>query len=223
MRTRVVAKPAMSAKCVGTKAVVNLLGVLSALLFSPNPAVAQKYEIAFSLGAMTAGDRDFKLPGPGAVRIGTGLTYQANYAQWLVNAKAAALYFEVPLAATPNTKIKSSSLFSPRDYASLFITPGLKLKLLPAGPYSPYMFAGIGYARFSESDARVDGRPNTSRGTNRVAFDFGGGLDVKIFPYLSVRGELRDYVSGNPRFNVDVLGNRQHNVLLSGGLVLRFR
>lgn len=199
------------------------LGIFSALFLAARPAVAQKYEVAFSLGAMARGDRNFSLPTPGSLKIGTGLTYQGNYAQRLVNARLAALYLEVPLAATPNTKIKSSNVFSPRDYASLFITPGLKLKLLPGAPYSPYMFAGVGYARFSESDARIGGAPNTTRGTNRAAFDFGGGVDVKVFPYLSLRGEVRDFVSGNPQFNLNVLGNRQHNVLLSGGVVLRLR
>ena len=197
--------------------------VLAFLILGADAALAQKYEVAVSLGGMTTPDRDFRLPGPGSLRIGAGLTYQGNYAQRLVNARLAALYLEVPLAATPSTKIKSSNVLSPRDYASLFITPGLKLKLLPGAPYSPYMFAGLGYARFSESDARIGGAANTTRGTNRAAFDFGGGVDVKVLPYLSLRGEVRDFVSGNPQFNLDVIGNRQHNVLLSGGVVLRFR
>lgn len=160
---------------------------------------------------------------PGRLRTGTGLTYQVSYSQRFLNARLAALYYEFPFTGTPRTEIETSNALSPRSYSSFFITPGIKLKLLPGLRYSPFVAAGIGYARFNESETRIDNQPNTGdRGTNRAAYTIGGGLDVKVFPFLSLRGEVRDFYSGTPRFNTDILDDRQHNFLVSTGLVIRF-
>jgi opacity protein-like surface antigen len=207
-----------------TKYFLMSLGLLVALGANNRSASAQKYELGLLIGGMTTGNKEFALPTPGTLEIGNGLTYHANYAQRLGNARLAALYFEVDAAGTPSVDVKSSNLLSPRNYSSFFLTPGLKVKFLAAAPYSPYVFAGVGYARFTESETRLDGGPNTGkRGTNHVGFDFGGGIDVRIFPFISLRGEIRDYVTGTPHFNVDILQDRQHNVLISGGVVFRFR
>jgi hypothetical protein len=56
---------------------------------------------------------------------------------------------------------------------------------------------------------------------------FGGGIDVRAplklpFP-LSLRSEVRDYYTlETPNFGVPVQGSGQHNVVLSGGFVVRF-
>jgi opacity protein-like surface antigen len=127
------------------------------------------------------------------------------------------------LTGTPDTDIDTSNALSPRSYSSFFITPGIKLKLLPGLRYSPFLAAGVGYARFNESDTLINNQPNIGdRGTNRAAYTIGGGLDVKVFPYLSLRGEVRDFYTGTPRFNADILDDRQHNFMVSTGLVLRF-
>jgi hypothetical protein len=47
-------------------------------------------------------------------------------------------------------------------------------------------------------------------------------VDLRVIRYLSLRGEVRDFVTGNPNFNAPFLTNRQHNVLTSGGIVLHF-
>ena len=99
----------------------------------------------------------------------------------------------------------------------------MRFKFRPNSRVSPYLAVGGGYGRFEESDFRLDNQPNTSRrGTNRGVFDFGGGVDVKVGRFLSLRGEVRDFVSGTPSFNAAVSGSRQHNILSAGGIVLRF-
>ncbi|HWP44197.1 MAG TPA: hypothetical protein VNO14_13220 [Blastocatellia bacterium] len=197
--------------------------VLALIFLNAGAALAQKHEISFTAGALKTGDHNFIFPTSGRLRTGTGFTYQLSYAQRFFDGRLAALYFEFPFTATPDTDIDTSNALSPRSYSSLFITPGIKLKLLPGLKYSPYLAAGVGYARFDESDTRVDNQPNTGdRGTNRAAYTIGGGLDVKVFPFLSLRGEVRDFYSGTPRFNADILDDRQHNFLVSTGLVLRF-
>ena len=201
---------------------LRLLAALVLTIFGASTASAQKNEIGLLIGGMSPLDRDAKAPGLGKVAIGTGLAYQINFAHRLVNAKVAALYFEIPITGTPGTDINSSNVLSPRSYSSLFITPGLKLKVLPIAGVSPYLAAGIGFARLSASRSRQDGQPNTADGgTTTGVFDFGGGLDMKVAPFISVRGEIRDFISGSPEFNLSVSG-KQHSVMFAAGVVLRF-
>lgn len=199
-----------------------LLSLASILLFAIS-ASAQKYEVSVSVGGMGTGERDIVLPVPGIIDVNNGLAYQVNFTQRFFNAQLASLHFEFPITVTPRREIDSSNVLSPRSYSTLFITPGIKLKLLPGAGISPYAVAGVGYARFNSSDFLVNDQPNPGdRSVNRAVFDFGGGLDFKVLPYISVRGEVRDFVSGNPRLNSEFIANRQHNLLISGGIVLRF-
>jgi hypothetical protein len=182
-----------------------------------------KNEVGLLLGALATGSRQIQVPTPSRANIDAGLTYQANYARRLVDAKVASLHVEVLFAATPLQKVRSSNTLIPRDYASLFLTPGVKVKFLPGWRFSPYVAAGGGYARFAESEFRTNDQPNTApRGTNTGVFNYGGGVDVRVFRYLGLRGEVRDFVSGNPSFSAPFLNNRQHNVLTSGGIVIHF-
>ena len=202
---------------------INLSAILFVILLSANVTLAQKHEIAVTSGALRTGDHDIILPRPGFLRTGTGLTFEVSYAQRFFDGRVAALYFEIPFVVTPRTEIDSSNALSPRSYSTIFITPGIKLKLLPGLKYSPYAVAGVGYARFNESETSVDDLPNTGdRGTSRAAVNIGGGIDVRVFPYVSLRGEVRDFYSGKPQFNAELLGDRQHNFMVSAGIVFRF-
>jgi hypothetical protein len=197
-------------------AAVVLLGCFSAASVS-----AQRHELAGSLGGMITTDRTIEFPA-GSVNIKGSLTYLFNYSTRVADFKVASVYLEFPLAATPSTDLSSDNFLLPRNYSSLFFTPGLKLKLLPGAQASPYLMLGGGFGRFTSSDSLLNGQPNTGdKSTNHAVVDYGGGVDIKVLPYLSVRGEIRDFVSGDPNFNFPVTG-KQHNVLTSGGLVLRF-
>lgn len=205
---------------------MKTLTIIFFLLACASFSLAQsepKNEVGLLLGALSTGSREIQLPTRSRADIGTGLTYQANYARRIVDAKVASLHVEVLFAATPLVEVTSTNTLIPRDYASLFLTPGLKLKFLPGARLSPYVAAGGGYARFAESEFRTNDQPNTGqRGTNRGVFNYGGGVDLRVIRFLSLRGEVRDFVTGNPNFNAPFLSNRQHNVLTSGGIVLHF-
>ena len=202
------------------KLTVVAIGLLAALLLTADSARAQKAELGLSIGALKSGDLNTSL---GSIKAGTSFAYEVNFAARLYNVHLAALYVEVPFAGTPKTGLTSSNPLSPSDYSSFFLTPGLKLKVLPGAPVSPYAFAGAGYARFHEGSTLANGSPNTSAsGTGRGAFDFGGGVDWKVFPFVSLRGEVRDFYSGTPKFNINLLTDKQQNVLVSAGVVLRF-
>ena len=202
---------------------LRMMLILAVVLLTGQPAFAQRHEIAFTSGGLKIGDRGFDLPQPGFLKFGTGFTYEISYAGRLLDARVAALYFELPLAGTPRTKVKTTNVLSPNSYSSIFFTPGLKLKLLPGRKYSPFASLGFGMARFNESDETIDNQPNPNGGsTTNGVFAFGFGLDVRVVSILSIRGEVRDFYADLPPLNVRALSERQHNALISAGVVLRF-
>ena len=197
--------------------------ILTAILLIGQSAFAQKHEIAFTSGGLKIGERGFDLPQPGFLRFSTGFTYEINYSERLLNAHLAALYFEIPLAGTPRTTVKTTNALSPNSYSSIFFTPGIKLKLLPGAKYSPFATMGVGLAHFKESETTISNQPNPNRSSgNNAVFAFGFGLDVRVISRLSIRGEVRDFYADLPPLNVRALSDRQHNALISAGIVLRF-
>jgi opacity protein-like surface antigen len=202
---------------------MRLFFVFIMTLLGAQSTFAQKHEAAFTGGGLKIGERGFDLPQPGFLRFSTGFTYELGYAQRLIDARIAALYFEVPLAGTPRTTIKTTNAVSPGSYSSIFFTPGLKIKLLPGGKYSPFATIGVGLAHFREGDTTISDQPNLNRNSeNDSVFAFGFGLDVKVLSRLSIRGQVRDFYSELPPLNVAALSDRQHNALISAGIVLRF-
>jgi opacity protein-like surface antigen len=201
----------------------GLSAILLLLLVSAPGVFAQGYELGLLVGRLKTGDRSLNSTAPFTAVFDGALTYQANFAKRMVDGKVASLHCEFLLTGAPKTNIKSSNVFLPRIYSSLFITPGVKVKLLPSGSISPYVASGLGYGRYSASETLANGQPNTGdRGKNSLTFNFGGGLDFNVLGLITLRGEVRDFVTGNPRFNTSFLTNKQHNVFVAGGIVLRF-
>ncbi len=185
----------------------QLLVFLSLLLLMSGAALAQRHELAITAGG--------QFPSNDLFNSGNSFAVGANYAGRIAHVPFVALYFELPVIVGPKSVLHAPSA---SNYSSLFITPGLKLKLAPSFPVSPYFAGGIGYARF-HSDA-TSTTPAQTENTN--VFDFGGGVDFKIFPFVSLRGEVRDFYSGLPPVGTLNLSSRQHNVIPQLGLVLRF-
>ena len=90
-------------------------------------------------------------------------------------------------------------------------------------PVSFFGAVGGGYARYSESKLKTDRSPNPDqRDTNTGAIQFGGGIDVRGFGLLGFRAEIRDIYTGARHFSIATQGSQVHNVVASGGLVVRF-
>src|SRR5439155_1679027 len=64
--------------------------------------------------------------------------------------------------------------------------------------------------------------PNALRYIHRGAFDFGAGLDTKLRRWIGARGEIRDFYTGSPAYNLPGITGGQHNVVASGGFVLKW-
>jgi hypothetical protein len=146
--------------------------------------------------------------------VGTGAVIQGNVGYRILKAPLLALYAELPITGSFAIGRGLPSAFGSGDYNTLFVTPGLRLKLAPISPVSPYFTIGAGWARYQEE--RSGGVSNS---TNVV--QFGGGLDYKIAPFIGLRTEIRDYYTGAPRLDA-TFTDRQHNITFMGGLMLRF-
>jgi hypothetical protein len=75
---------------------------------------------------------------------------------------------------------------------------------------------GVGLARFNR---HLNGGATSASPT--AAFDIGGGLDIKLAPFISLRRELRDFNSGGLGLQTPVAG-RQNNLFATVGLAFRF-
>lgn len=185
-------------------------------------AFAQQHEISVLVGRMKTGDRGLRSLTPVKTAFDGAVTYQINYGQRMVDGKVASFHWELAITGTPNTNVKSTNLFLPKSYSSLFFTPGVKLKIFPGG-ISPYLVAGGGLARYKESSTNISGAANTGDRANTTwVFDYGGGVDFSLIKYLALRGEIRDFITGNPQFSTPFLTDKQHNVFVAGGVVIRW-
>ena len=106
----------------------------------------------------------------------------------------------------------------------MIFTPGLKLKIFPGSGFSPYLVGGVGLGRFSQSGTNINGSPNTGdRSNTSFVFNYGGGVDLNVLGPISVRGEARDFMTGNPSFSTPFLNDRKHNLFVGAGIVVRWK
>ena len=182
------------------------------------PASAQpRADLGLLLGTTTTSDEG------GVLQFERGRTFQATFAWGVWRSDSVRVAVEVPFIATPDFDVATPGRALPKAYASLYLTPGVRLTVLSDKAVSIFGAAGAGYARYSESTLRVDGSPNPSqRDTNTNAFQFGGGVDVRALRWLAFRAEIRDLCTGARAFSIATPSGRVHNVVTSGGLVLRF-
>lgn len=183
-------------------------------------AFAQKNELAFVAGAKIT-------PTVGTVAAGnqtsfsTTFGFEANYAAQLAHVPAVALHLEVPFVGAPTTNLSSTNLLAVKSYNSFFITPALRLKILPGSPVSPWISGGYGLGHFSPGTTTLSGATVSTTSTNTGAAQAGAGLDFHP-PLLPVafRVEVRDFYSGKPNLNAAI--NARNHFFVGGGVVLRF-
>jgi len=190
------------------------------ILCCSRPLLAQQHELGLTLGGLLRESR-----GDAATRLtlGGGIALQANYGYRLLGGEKLAMYGEVHFLANPLRDIASANRRATRDVATLYVTPGVRVKMFPRSRVSPYFALGGGYALYEQSTNLLDGAVNTApRFLNRGALDFGGGVDVRFLHFIALRGEIRDFFTGSPAYNVPSIAGGQHNVTAGGGIVLRF-
>ncbi len=189
-----------------------LLSIVITTLLLVIPALAQKTELAIGVG----GYFPINLTG-----VGNAVAIEGTFSHQLLGVPLAAVYLDVPVVGSLKSTVRTLGLASTASYSALFVAPGLKLKLAPGFFVSPWMAIGGGLAHFGASSglATLSG---TTGSTNTGVFDVGGGMDVKVAPFVSLRGEVRDFYSGGLGLSLASFDQRQHNIVTTAGLVLRF-
>ena len=191
-----------------------------AAVFCAGQEAVPKNELGFTLGGLPSLSRSTSQQ---SLDLGAGTAFGINYGRRFVSSRNVALYGEVEFLASPQRDVSSNIGSATKNFASLYVTPGVRLKFFPTSALSPYAVVGGGYADYEQSTARLDGLPNpASRQLARGAFDFGAGVDVHVWRWVALRGEARDFYTGAPAYNLSSITGGQHNVEISGGFVLRW-
>lgn len=193
-----------------------LVSITGALV---TPSCAQRHEIGLTLGRVLSSEQS--TPG-GFLDLKSGAALQANYGVRIGASGAAALFGEVHFLSSPLRDVASIQSGATRDFATLYIAPGVRVKFAPEGRFSPYLTIGGGYALYEQSTMTIGGQPNSApRHIHRGLLQFGGGVDVGVLRWFGLRFEVRDFYTGKPALNVSTPGGL-HNVVAGGGFVLRF-
>ncbi len=185
--------------------------VITALIFVillVPAAFAQKHELAITAGGY--------VPSGLQTDVHAAPIVMGTYAHRFFSVPFVSVYVEVPVARTFDVGLSALE----GNYTATFVVPGVKLKLAPSFPVSPYFMAGVGVAHFS-ANGTLSGS-SVDKSSTSPAVDFGGGLDMKVFPFVSIRGELRNVNSGGLGFVLPLETGRQNNIMATGGLVFRF-
>src|ERR1017187_5177702 len=177
--------------------------VLLAVAILAGNALAQSNEVAGTIGrtfiaSQTAGGR--------TIHFGRGLTYEANYAHRFVNFGVFGVSVEVPFVVDPTNKVHDNINAVPYAFKSYFVTPAARLNLFPTTAFSPWVSVGGGFGYFTPSSTLEFGTPNPGKSRTTGVFQVGGGLDVRVIGNFKIRGEIRDFYSGEPPINVNASG-----------------
>jgi hypothetical protein len=123
--------------------------------------------------------------------------------------------------------VESAQINAITSLATLFVTPSLRGRLVSHAAASPWLSSGFGYGLYEGSRVLQNGVINTEIHRNVAPAQFGGGIDVrtrlKLLFRIGFRGEVRDFYTLNtPSFGVPFQRTQQHNVAVSGGLVVHY-
>ncbi len=191
-------------------------------------AAAQKNELALTIGG------HFPIDTTSGLSIGHAFMVEGSYARRIAHVPLLGVYAELPVVGSFNSGLSGAALTLNgsqlvKNYSSLFVTPGLQVKIAPSFPVTPFLAAGAGVAHFRSASLLADNTPTTQQTSNRGAVDLGGGLDFKVLPIVGFRVEVRDIFTTTPKLSAltaveSLLGlpTHQHNVLAGFGLTARF-
>jgi hypothetical protein len=190
------------------------------------PVAAQENQVAVFGGEVLSQTRAVQNPPGGSVDIQAsfagGLNVDHGFRGW----RFVAPHVELEFTALPPRIVKSATNAVPQSYDSLYLTPGLRLEFLPRAMLHPWVAAGGGYTLYIEDQVLTNGQPYSIHFVNRGAFDYGGGVDLRVWSSrhqrweMKLRGQVRDFVSGNPELNAPLSSSVQHNVIATGGIVI---
>jgi opacity protein-like surface antigen len=210
----------------GKRLCVALLSVVMMLAAS---AMAQdeKNELGGILGRTFISNQGIKNASmPSVIAFGKGLTFDVDYTRRFLVTPLYALSGEVVFAYNPDEDLNAGSFGNaivPPNMKELFITPAARVNFFPTTAVSPWVSVGAGFGHFSQGSSLIYGGSNPGKSTTSGVLELGLGLDVKLSKRVYIRGQVRDFWSGEPDFPLADTGkSRQHNFFVGGGAYWRF-
>ena len=205
-------------------AVLTVVTMLAASAFAQD----EKNELGGILGRAFISNQGIKnatFPNP-IISSGNGLSFDIEYARRFIVTPLFALSGEAVVMVNHDEDINGGAYLNavvPHQYSELFVTPGARLNLFPTTAVSPWVSLGGGFGHIGEASTLIYGGANPGKSTTSGVLQGGLGLDVKVWRKLSMRGEVRDFWSGEPDFPLADTGKtRQHNYFVGGGAFWRF-
>jgi hypothetical protein len=127
----------------------------------------------------------------GAASRTIGLTYQWSTAYRLYSNAAGSLYLELPFANVFSGEVAGISR------GAWYFTPGVRFRIPTKTRVSFYGALGGGFALFDEKDALMNGQLTATEDPSgsHAAADFGGGIDLRLNRFMSLRVDGRDYIT----------------------------
>ncbi len=212
----------------GKNAVIAVLAVTMSILGAYASAQDEKNEVTGMIGRMFISDQG--IHGSNAptinpfIRSGHGLTFEVNYARRFLTTPIYAISGEVPAAFNLDEKLNSGGPDVPTKYSQIFVTPAVRVNLFPETAVTPWVSLGGGFGHFSEGKNLIYYGTNPGTSSTTGVLEGGLGLDVKVWRRFSIRGQVRDFWSGEPNFPLANTGkSRQHNFFVGGGVVWHFK
>jgi len=210
----------------GKRLCVALLSVVMVLV-ATGMAQDEKNELGGMLGRTFISNQGLKNASvPSVIAFGKGLTFDVDYTRRFLVTPLYALSGEVVFAYNHDEDINGGSFGNaivPPDMKELFITPAARVNLFPTTAVSPWVSVGAGFGHFSQGSSLIYGGSNPGKSTTNGVLELGLGLDVKLSKRVYIRGQVRDFWSGEPDFPLADTGkSRQHNFFVGGGAYWRF-
>ena len=205
--------------------IAGLVTALVGLVF-PGGKAQEKNEVGLVIGATITPARNFSTGTASSASFNPSLALGAEYDRRFFGGERIALSGGLDFVASPlDVKISNPPPALIGQYAYIFLTPHVRLKFNPRGSLSPWVLLGGGYARFLEK--RPTAVPSFVPGTNTGALVYGAGVDtrtiLRVFHIpIGFRAEVRDFYSASPNYSQPVKGDLQHNVVFTGGLLIKF-
>jgi hypothetical protein len=206
------------------------VAILTAVVMLSASAVAQdeKNEIGGMLGrtfisnqGITGGTDPSTI-----IAFGKGLSVEGEYARRFLVTPIYAVSAEAVFLYNKDEDINGGAYLNavvPPQLSELFVTPAARVNLFPTTAVSPWASLGVGFGHIGQGSALIYGGANPGKSTTSAVIEGGFGLDVKVWKRLSIRGEVRDFWSGEPDFPLAPTGkSRQHNYFVGGGAFWRF-
>jgi opacity protein-like surface antigen len=155
----------------------------------------------------------------GSVDASGQVVFQFNAGHTIHSYSFADLWWEFPTTFVFRGTAHVGGDVATYSYSSSMGTPGVRLQVPIGSRVTLYGAVGVGYGFFQTDSTSVSPAISAQSRTNyHGVFDFGGGMDFRLTRRLSLRGEVRDFVTGQ---GLGGVSGRNH-VVAGFGVALHF-